>query len=222
MIQTRSRIEIIFQELFRQALHCGVALFIIPLRWLGFEYALIFALSAFFWNLLIMPRWFGEAFRVEEKAKGYSVGMLSYPLAIFLLGLFFPLPILAGGWAVLSLADGLATLGGRFFGKKILPWNHHKSWVGFLIFFLCAGIFGWISFIWTWENIQGSSWLWLFDYRLENFRKINLLTLLGYSLVSGLFASLIESLPVSKIDDNLSAPLAYAFLFWMLVLFFSR
>lgn len=39
---------------------------------------------------------------------------------------------------VLAFGDGSAALGGKLWGKRRLPWNHQKTWVG-LGSFLCAG-----------------------------------------------------------------------------------
>jgi len=220
MDQSQPRIEIIFQEVFRQTLHSAVALFIIPLRWLSFYYALVFALTAFFWNLFVMPRLFPEALRPGEKRKGYSRGMLVYSSTILILALFFPLPILAGAWAVLSLADGLATLTGKLWGRRSLFWNRKKTWLGFSIFFVSASVFGWLAFLWTEVNLPGSSWTWFFADPMSHWPEIHPGILLVYSIIAGLLSSVIESLPLSKVDDNLTAPLGYALVLAALLLWF--
>jgi dolichol kinase len=41
--------------------------------------------------------------------------------------------------AVLAFGDGSATLGGKLFGGKRLPWNRDTTWAG-LICFVCVGL----------------------------------------------------------------------------------
>jgi len=219
MNKTQPRIETLFKEVLRQTLHSAVALFILPLRWLGFEYALIFSVAAFFWNLLVMPRLFAETLRYEEKKQGFSRGMLVYPVTIFVLGLGFPLPVIASAWAVLSVSDGLATLAGLIFAGKPLPWNKNKSWIGFFAFFISATIFGLLAFIWTKVNLEGSSLNWFLCQSLSKFREISPALLFLYISLSSICASIVESLPISKIDDNITAPLAYATMLTALVYF---
>ncbi len=64
-----------------------------------------------------------------------------YALSVLLTLLLFPAHIELGltVLAVLAFGDGSATLGGILWGKKRLPWNNKKSWVG-LFCFLAVGI----------------------------------------------------------------------------------
>jgi dolichol kinase len=217
------KIATIYQEAYRQSLHIAAALFIIPLRWLGFRYATAFAAAAFFWNLVAMPKIFPGTLRPEEKQKGYSIGMLAYPICILLLAIFFPVPIVAAGWAVLSFADGLATVFGKLLGKRPLPWNKHKTWVGSFAFFISAALFGWVALEWTKTNnsatiLIGMAWgsrLW--D---QSIFRISSPILMLLSLISALLAALFESLPIDKINDNILAPIIYAISFLLLTIFF--
>jgi len=241
--QSQPRIAIIYQESYRQVLHIAVALFIIPLRWLGFRYGVGFAAAAFIWNLVVMPRWFSETLRPGEKSRGYARGMLAYPLCIFLLALFFPVPVLAAAWAVLSFADGLATFGGKLFGRRNLPWNKNKTWVGSLVFLVSATLFGWLAWEWTQINAAGSCpiafagldffWNRIYANRAvelgflsagEKFSSLNLILdknapmlFLAFSFLAGTAAAFLESLSLKKIDDNLTAPLCYALCFALLL-----
>lgn len=236
-------IEELYQECYRQILHIAVALFIIPLRWFWFWYAIEIALAAFLWNLFIMPMWFKDSFRPVEKQKGYSTGMLVYPLSIMIMALVFPLPILAAGWAVLSLSDGFATLFGKLFGKTALPWNKNKTWIGSFSFWISAAIFGWIALLWTVPNIECSS---PFSYRFINWLTANLFhfeflaldagqeiadsisflsqysgQLLICSSLAGLGAAIIESLSIPKLDDNLLAPICYSLFLLTIFIFLN-
>jgi len=221
------KIVILYQELYRQTLHSAVALFIIPLRWLNFWYGIIFAIIAFFWNLWLMPRWFKDSFREKEKETGYSKGMLSYSVCILVLAILFPLPMVASGWAVLSLADGLATLFGRVFGKKTLPWNKNKTWLGSMVFFISASVFGWLAFLWTLPNLNASSIISL--NLLSNYLNLaslsqilsqNIFLIFTSSLIAGLISAITESLATPYLDDNLTAPLAYALTISILIFSF--
>jgi len=157
-----------------------------------------------------MPRFFQDSLRPKELERGFSRGMLWYSVSVFILGLCFPLPVLAGAWAVLSISDSLATLFGKFFGKKRILWNSSKTWLGFFIYFFSGGIFGWGFFLFTRANVEASSFLWFQAESLGKMMAVAPLPLLGFSLISGLASALVESLPVSWLDDNLSSPLIYA------------
>ena len=240
-------IEALFQESYRQLLHIAVALFIIPLRWFGFRYAIGFAIAAFLWNLMVMPRWFKDSFRPSEKQKGYSTGMLVYPISILVMAVLFPLPIMAAGWAVLSVSDGFATLFGKLLGKKSLPWNKKKTWIGLFSFWISASIFGLLAFLWANPNILESSPFsrqvlyllsralylisglsapgnFFYSHSYNNHLMVShiISKLFVCSCLSALFAAFIESLPLSKLDDNIIAPISYALflsvvlgLFWI-------
>ena len=229
-------IEELFQESYRQLLHIAVALFIIPLRWFGFRYAIGFAIAAFLWNLLVMPRWFKGSFRPSEKQKGYSTGMLVYPISILVMAVLFPLPIMAAGWAVLSVSDGSATLFGKLFGKRHLPWKKNKTWIGSFSFFISATFFGWIALLWTGNNMEfSSSFAWKFFHSLESaipifsrnecypidyFMNVFLddtWLILFCSCIAGFGAAIIESLPFPKFNDNLFVPIFYC-LFCMFII----
>jgi len=231
-------IEELFQESYRQLLHIAMALFIIPLRWFGFWYAIEIAIFAFFWNLLVMPRWFKGSFRPLEIQKGYSTGMLVYPISIIIMAVLFPLPIMAAGWAVLSVSDGCATLFGKLFGKRHLPWNKNKTWVGSFSFWASAAIFGWVALVWTGNSIEFSSnvswrFLGLLDsatfslnvnypiyYLMKDFLNDAPLVC-GCSCIAGLGAAIVESLPFPKIDDNLFIPIIYCLLCIFIILYLS-
>ncbi len=213
----KTRIEELYQESFRQLLHLATFLFIIPLRWFSYRYAVWFGIISFFWNWKVMPGYFPDAFRSEEQARRISPGMLWYSVSVLLLGLCFPLPVLAGAWAVLSISDSLATLFGKFLGKKSLFWNRAKTWLGFLVYFFSAGISGWAFFLFTRANVEASSSFWFQAESLGKMMAVSPLPLLGISFLSGLAGALMESLPFSRINDNLTSPLVYALIMTLMV-----
>jgi len=199
-----------FREIVRKSLHIGVVALALPLRWLDWAYGLGFAVLAMVWNSFGMPRFFRFTFRDEEEEKGYSRGMLSYPVIVFILMILFPLPIAVSQWATLSFGDGFATLFGRFFGKRPLPWNRDKTYVG-MASFLVMGSIGAIFFFWfTLGNAAGSSFLWQGSDLLTHIADLSGAQIFLVCVVSTAFAAFFESLPIPHVDDNVAAPLAGA------------
>ena len=198
------------RELIRKMLHIGVVLFALPLRWLGYWYALVFSVAALIWNGYGMPRLFRFTFREEENKAGYSTGMLSYPLTVFFLAVFFPLPIAVSQWATLSFGDGFATLFGKFFGTHPLPWNKEKTVEG-ISAFLVMGTLGALFFFWfTMQNVSGSSFLWQGSGVLTLIAGMDFWEVVVLCVISTAFAAFFESLPIPHVDDNVAAPLAGA------------
>ncbi len=133
-----------------------------------------------------------QLYRSEEKK--YSAGAIYYFLSLIFLFLVFPLPIFAGAWAIMALGDGIATIAGNEFGKNKIWWNHKKSLVGSLAFFIFSAI-GLAVVFW---------WFGVTDF---GFYKV---------LFVALIMSLLESLPI-RINDNVSIPLASAVLLSILI-----
>lgn len=177
----------------RKAVHVGMASFALLLRWLDVRGAALCALGAFAFNLLVLPRLGGRnLFREGDRARGYPVGILLYPLVVLALVLLFPrrLDLAAAGWGFLAFGDGFATLAGATLGGPRLPWNTGKSW---------SGLAGYVVF--------GS----LGAAALSSFvagRLPGPVDLLAF-LLAALVGAVLESLP-SELDDNLVPPLAAA------------
>jgi dolichol kinase len=176
-----------------------------------------------------MPKWFSHSLRPHEKHKKYSRGIVSYSICVLLLAVFFPLPILAAGWAVLSLADGLAALVGVLAGKSRLPWNKNKTWIGSLTFLVTAILFSALAFLWAhgldpgyelYSSPVSIKWTGLFWQKIHggNSFSADIAIMLSetreyfmlYFAIAGIVSALVESLPAHKLDDNLSAPLVYS------------
>jgi len=195
------------RELTRKTLHIGVIVLALPLRWLSWWYGLGFALVAFLWNSLGMPRYFRFTFREDELHAGYSVGMLSYPIVVLVLTVVFPLPIAASQWAALSIGDGFATLFGEALGKKKLPWNKEKSYAGTLAFIFFATFGSTFFFFFTIPNVAASSFLWQGSAMLQHLTAFSLAEMFLICFISSVAGALFESSPWQPIDDNVSAPL---------------
>lgn len=174
----------------RQLLHASMIVFALLLRWLTREQALVMALLALIFNLLIIKRvgLHHFIFREKDHAKGYSWGIFAYPAAVFLVILIYPLNIAAASWAYLALGDGASTYFGKKFGRKKLPWNPKKSYIGTLAFMLvsapAAAFFLW----WVGPSYPAAD-------------------LIFFALAGSLTAALVETIPWA-LDDNLTVPLA--------------
>ena len=69
-----------------------------------------------------------------------AINAMTYGVAALCTLLAFPREpqFAAVALIVLAFGDGSATLFGRLWGRRKLPWNSHKSWVGMTAFILCA------------------------------------------------------------------------------------
>ncbi len=177
----------------RKAVHVGMAAFALLLRWLDGRGAALCALAAFAFNLLVLPRLGGKSlFRADDRARGFPLGILLYPLVVLALVLLFPrrLDLAAAGWGFLAFGDGFATLAAATLGGRRLPWNARKSW---------SGLFGYVVF--------GS----LGAAALSSFvaGRVPAPSGLVAFLLAALVGAVLESLP-SELDDNLVPPLAAA------------
>ena len=177
----------------RKAVHVGMAGFALLLRWLDWRGAALCALAALAFNLLVLPRLGGRAlFRPDDRARGYPVGILLYPLVVLVLVLLFRgrLDLAAAGWGFLAFGDGFATLAGLALGGPRLPWNGAKRWSGLAgyVLFGSAGAAALASFV------AG--------------RSPSPAEVVAFFL-AGLAGALVESLPC-ELDDNLVPPLAAA------------
>lgn len=93
--------------------------------------------------------------------------------------------------AVLAFGDGSATLGGILLGRRTLPWNPQKTWIGTLCFLLCAAPLS--SLYYAIEVAVGRS-----DSSSES-RMLAIACGVGATLV----AAVVESLPLpDRRNDN--------------------
>lgn len=178
-------------ELLRKAVHMSVGLCAFLLRWLGPLWGAVIAAGGFLFNLLLLPRLGGRhLLREAERARGRSVGVLLYPLAVMLLILAFwrRLEVAAATWGILAFGDGMASVVGMTLGRKKLPWNPRKSWAGTLGYWLFGTAAAAVLLQWTAPGRYG----WGFA--------------LACAAAAALLAALLESLP-QGLDDNLGVPM---------------
>jgi len=178
-------------ELLRKAVHMSVGLCSFLLRWLGPLWGAVIAAAGFLFNLLLLPRLGGRhLLREGERARGRSVGVLLYPLAVMILILAFwrRLEVAAATWGILAFGDGMASVVGMTLGRSKLPWNPNKSWAGSLAYWLVGGAAAATLLLWTAPGRYG----WAFA--------------LTCGVAAALLAAVLESLP-QGLDDNIGVPL---------------
>ena len=86
------------------------------LRVLNGRQAAALAFAALVFNALLLPRIGGKRlYRPADHDRGFPLGILLYPLSVWMLTLAFPsrLDIAAAAWGILAFGDGAATLVGR-------------------------------------------------------------------------------------------------------------
>lgn len=184
----------------RKLVHAGMSAFALLLPFLSWWGAALCAVSAFIFNVAILPRIVGH--RMSSDRSGSSDrGVLLYPVVVLAMILVFwrDLTFAAVGWGFLAWGDAAAGVVGMKWGRRPLPWNPDKSWEG-----LGGGLVGAfagggllllafqtrLSLVWPWPTVAPGDAL----------ARISLLLLVG----AAVFA-LLESAPLG-VDDNLVAP----------------
>ena len=188
----------------RQLVHVGAGLIALTLRWLTWFEATMLASIAVTFNMYGLHRLGGaRLFRDDERGRWrIKSGIVLYPLSV--LGLLLLLPqrpdIVAASWGVLAAGDGAATLIGRRFPIRPLPWNEHKSVGGTLAFVLFGALASVGLLWWSADRIIPPPFWW-------------------YPLAAGIAASVlaaaVETLPIS-LDDNVSVSATAASVMWVI------
>jgi uncharacterized protein (TIGR00297 family) len=190
-------------ELARKLVHMGVGLIAFSLRFLGPLWSAVLAAGALAFNLFLLPRIGGRRlWRERELATGSSTGIILYPLCVLLLVLIFGqvrLEVAAAAWGILAFGDGMASVAGMALGRRKLPWNPHKSWVGSLAYVIFGTLAAAVLLQWT----APGEYAWAFA--------------LAAGFAAALLAALLESIP-QGLDDNLGVPLVSALFLFGLVL----
>jgi dolichol kinase len=143
-------------------------------------------------ELLRRVPWVNERFfRAEEQLR--ESAMTPYAIAILLTILTFPKPVALIAIYTLAIADPLSAVVGISWGR------HHvvpgKSVEGSLAFAVATAVIAYAVLTWSTPEAPPAT-------RVE------------VSLIIAVFAAACESLPL-RIDDNLTIPLAVAFLGWI-------
>ncbi|HSS44594.1 MAG TPA: DUF92 domain-containing protein [Thermoanaerobaculia bacterium] len=115
----------------RKAVHAGMGLFALTLRWLDWKVAALLALAALLVNLFVMPRIGRGIYRDASRLR--DTGIVSYAAMVLVLITLFRgyLPVAAVVWAMMAFGDPAASIAGKLLGGPRLPWNREKTWIGF-------------------------------------------------------------------------------------------
>jgi uncharacterized protein (TIGR00297 family) len=180
----------------RQLLHLVVGLFALLLRWLTWPQAALLASAAVAFNLIVLPRIAPQVLRDRERTRGWTSGVVLYPLAVLGLILAFrsQLHLAATAWAILAAGDGMATLVGVNVASARLPWNRHKSVAG-LAAFILFGTAAAIGAMWWTAPATPDAWMF------------------GTAAIAAVVAGFAETAPIS-LDDNLTVPAMAAAVLW--------
>lgn len=187
----------------RKIEHIVPVVFVLLLRYLNTWQALLFAFVGIMYGLFLSRMFVKGAFREHEREKRFSFGKLIYGIMVFILILLFykKMYIAAGAWAIMSLGDGCSNIFGRTYGKRKLPWNPQKSWIGSAAFVLFGGL-GAAILMW-WVNLSQSP-LQIMQGQMQT--SLTWSYFLGCGFLAALVAAGVESLPL-KINDNITVPL---------------
>ena len=230
-------------ELPRKLVHVGMGAFAFLLRWLTPWQAMLMAVAALILNSFFLhgiTR--GALLRPEERASGFSRGVVLYPAILLLTFIVFQsrLELVAGIWALLAVGDGMAALLGLALRGPRLPWNPKKTWSGLVAFVLfgtvaSAWVIRWVQRAGTWTvggSVASGGLLTLGESGASG--RIGDAFLLGGTvgaagaagslsflvigcLVATTAAALAESLD-TKADDNILVPVVGGAVLWMATL----
>ena len=184
-------------ELLRRLVHVGCVGFAFLLRWLDTPQAAALAITAFVFNWQVLPRFGGRGmWRSPDLSRGYSIGILAYPLAVLAMILAFHgrLWMAAAGWGILAVGDGMASLVGQLLGGPGLPWNPRKGWLGSAAFVACGAAVAALLAAWTQRlPLEPGAPHWP--------------RTLGVAVALAVACAVVESLPTT-LDDNITVPLS--------------
>lgn len=183
-------------------MHVASGSFALLLRFLTWWQAAGLALVALAFNAVVLPRIGGRRlYRPVDKARGFPLGILLYPLAVLFLILIFPtrLDVAAAAWGILALGDGAATLVGRRAASPRLSWNRDKTAAGtaaFIVFGSAAGVaLAW----WTRSALESPP---------------PTAFVIIAPIAAAACAAFVETIPV-RLDDNISVPAVAACVLWI-------
>ena len=171
-------------ETLRKSIHIAVGFGAIALKYLTWQGAAAVAFVSTLGNWLGLHRLVGRG--VSRHERGWDAGIVLYPFSVLLLILLFQRhsAFIAIPWVILGFGDGFASIVGRRFPIRALPWNREKSFGG-SITFLIVGSIAAVAIANVFEY-----WSW---------------AVIGAVVA----AAIVESLPL-HVNDNITVPFAAA------------
>ncbi len=176
-------------EKLRKIIHISFGLPIILIPILPWWVLLLIASAALIHNIFLFPIYASSLMRNR-----FDRGIIYYPFSVLLLILLLrrSLALAASAWALLSFADGVASLVG---GKHPLPWNPRKTLSGTASFVVVGFLLSPLAYFYVMGSL---GWK-------------RLLVIEGAVFLSALF----ESLDLG-FDDNLIVPFSFVVFFYSL------
>ncbi len=186
-----------YRSLYRRTVHISMVGFALCVGRLPAWLISVLCVVAFIFNWKLLPLLSKRMLeRPEDRRRGFSLGMLCYPIVLLILSLLFyeHQVFMAVGWGAMAFGDGLAGLVGEKMGGPKLSWNPNKSWSG-LAAFLCLG----------------TPLTWLLVLALPEGARLGApaLTWLLWLIPAMMVAAAFEAAP-GTIDDNIVVPTAAA------------
>jgi len=172
-------------ETLRKSIHIAVGFGAIVLKYVTWQMAALIALVSTIGNALLLHRLVGKG--VSRHERGWDAGIVLYPFCVLILILLFQqhAVFIAIPWVILGFGDGFATLIGKRFPIRALPWNREKS-IGGSLTFVIAG------------SAAAVAAAYFFHYdRIE------------IAIAAAVVAAIAESLPL-HVNDNIVVPFAAA------------
>ena len=194
-----------FSEDARQSVHVGMGAFALTLPYLPWWTAVLLASLAVAFNVFALQKLLGlQLFRPGERLRRLTSGFVLYPLVVLglLLVLGSRLDIVAAAWGILAAGDGMATIIGRRYPIRPIPWNHAKSLGGSLALAVCGGAAGVFLAWWCRDTVMPPAYGW-FPFVAP--------------IIAAIAAAAVETIPVS-LDDNVSVTATAAAVMWAISL----
>ena len=180
-------------ERLRQSIHIALFVFAFLLRYLSRWQAAGLLLLLLLTVVVASPR-VKSRIRIHRPGEShYRNGAVLYFLVLLALVLIFPPSVVAATWAVLALGDGAATLIGRHFTARPLPWNDRKTLAGSTAFIIFGTIGACALLYWMVPELGAGN-------------------IFSAALKVSFAAAIVESLPL-KVNDNVSVAVAAAIVF---------
>jgi uncharacterized protein (TIGR00297 family) len=183
----------------RKIVHIATGAFALLLYYLTWWQSALLALLAVAFNVLVLPALAPRLYRPAERGRRTG-GIVLYPVAVLALIVVFRerLDFAAAAWGILAAGDGAATLVGRRFGRRRLPWNPDKTLAGLLALLVSGGAAGALLAWWCRGAVT----------------PIPPVTMtLAAPVLAALAAAFAETIPV-RLDDNILVAAAAAAVLW--------
>jgi len=182
----------------RKIVHMSMLIFAFLLPYLTWRQAAGCALLALLFNVVVLPRLGADLRKSPATAPGVGdwTGIVIYPLSVLVLILLYrhDLQIVGATWAIMALGDGMASVTGGALGGPALPWNHRKTWSGWLGFVVAGTAGAYVLTRWVAPAVAPD-------------------VALRICAAAALVGAMVESIPI-RLDDNATVPLvAGAFLY---------